>query len=402
MKFQTKPRKKIFLLFAHRKLTGVGGIETFIENFVQHGNSDEFELHVLAWTGSKLDSKNDLAKLWTYNFQPLSLPRGINSVGIYFGYREIVKATGNILRQLSPDVVLTRDPLAVLAFKKEHQDVPVLFHPGSFLFQDLNHNQNVQAGFISRLLTKVKIASSFLIERKAFRSADIVGMSSNFYESKAKQYFQLNEKKLARLGEGISPNETLYSRPKELPANMFTILSVGRLDKSKNFSIIPKILSKIPKEVHWVLIGNGMDAGTIKDNIARKGQINRFTHISRVERLEPYYQHCQLLVHPSYYEQFPLVILEAMYFGCVPVVLDSNASDVFTSNNEMITAGQTGFLTKNDPNAFAEKIEAIHANLDLLCTIAEKCKQEVRSRYLFHHYYSKVMKQVDAVLKKSK
>ena len=278
-----------------------------------------------------------------------------------------------------------------MAAKKVLPKTPVMFPPGSFLFQDHRFNQN-PGGLVTKVLATLKTLSLFYIESRAFRSADSVGVSSSFYGNKARGYFGLNRKKIHKIGEGISPDERKFPRPAELPANKCIVLSVGRLDRSKNFRIITEILKEMTEDVNWVLIGDGFEARAINREIANKGLQDKFTHLPRVDKLEPYYQHSQILVHPSYYEQFPLVILEAMFFRCVPLVLNPSQKGVFTSNDEMIENGVSGRLLANNPASFIEEISLLQNSNELLEKMGEQALKVVCSRFLFKDYFSRTIK----------
>jgi glycosyltransferase involved in cell wall biosynthesis len=65
-----------------------------------------------------------------------------------------------------------------------------------------------------------------------------------------------------------------------------------------------------------------------------------------------YYQISDLLLLPSYYDPFSLVVLEAMSCGAVPIVTSSVGA------SEIIDQGRNGFIV-NDGKDLAEKISML-------------------------------------------
>lgn len=88
-----------------------------------------------------------------------------------------------------------------------------------------------------------------------------------------------------------------------------------------------------------VIVGDG----PFKDNLAKichKLNLNRVS-FKGFQTPEKYYKESPILVLTSNYEGYPLVITEAMQYGCIPVVFNS-----FGSITDVITHGQTGYLIK--------------------------------------------------------
>jgi len=125
-------------------------------------------------------------------------------------------------------------------------------------------------------------------------------------------------------------------------------------DKSKNVSGILRVIKNISKErndVHFTLVGDGMDFVNMKD-YASKLEISsdklKFTGLLEGEALVNEMSNSSALLIFSNYENFPVVINEAMSLG-VPVI-STNVGGISeylnTSNGILITAGDEDELKK--------------------------------------------------------
>ena len=103
------------------------------------------------------------------------------------------------------------------------------------------------------------------------------------------------------------------------------------------------------------------------------------------------YKACNLLVHPTRYEPWGMVILEAMAMGKPVVAVNSSGP------KEIIINGQTGYLVDFSPDQFAEKI------IDLLDSPqkAGKMGEEGRKRVLNNFSWEKSARKMEEVLHKT-
>lgn len=150
------------------------------------------------------------------------------------------------------------------------------------------------------------------------------------------------------------------------------VLSIGRLDFSpKKINYLLKIWAKLqPKHNDWRLCICG-------DGPARKPleKLVSDRHIKGVSfegnvNPQPYYEKASILCMTSIYEGTPMVIVEAMQMGCVPVVYGT-----YAAASDMIYDGKTGFVVKPfDNGLYAERLSSLMENTKLLDDMAEKAK----------------------------
>ena len=135
-----------------------------------------------------------------------------------------------------------------------------------------------------------------------------------------------------RYGADPARLRVVYSAPalpegdEQPPAGPY-VLAVGDLREKKNFARLAAVFSTLHDEgfPHRLLIA-GADAGESDRILAAAGRapVELLGYVSD-ERLDALMRGADLLVHPSLYEGFGLVLLEAMARGCPVAAADATA-----------------------------------------------------------------------------
>lgn len=129
----------------------------------------------------------------------------------------------------------------------------------------------------------------------------------------------------------------------EFDKSCFTIVSCGRLDPVKQFSLIPSIAAQIKKDIqqpfHWYIIGGGnaVEQDKIKSEISKCDVADCVFSLGMKNNPYPYMANANLYVCTSSSESFPMVVNEAKALGVYVV------SNKFPSVKESIrntTEGQ--------------------------------------------------------------
>lgn len=134
---------------------------------------------------------------------------------------------------------------------------------------------------------------------------------------------------------------------KEIDSKMNRILFVGRLEeKSKRLSITINLWKKLLDEniiEQWEfdIIGDGSDREYYEELVLRN-DIKKINFYGKLDPLE-YYLRSKIFLMTSSAEGFPNVLLEALQFGCVPVVFNS-----FASAKDIIENGSNGIIVENN------------------------------------------------------
>jgi glycosyltransferase involved in cell wall biosynthesis len=108
------------------------------------------------------------------------------------------------------------------------------------------------------------------------------------------------------------------------------VVSMGRISPEKNFQAIVLVGPRVP-ETEFVLVGPGGRWGAvdmIAKSFAEKGMEGHFTYLGWVRREDSaqLQQSAKVLFRPAAKDPFPLVVLEAMNRGAIPVVHNSGGA----------------------------------------------------------------------------
>lgn len=166
----------------------------------------------------------------------------------------------------------------------------------------------------------------------------------------------------------------------------FRVLSVGRFLPWKGFSLGLRAFASFhrrnPSSEYWI-IGDGMDRKHLERLAAREGVssfVRFFDWIPR-RQLLPLLADADVLLHPSFHEQFGYVLLEAMAVGRPVVCLDSGGPSVLVQNDAGVKVPVT---------TPTQVIESIAASLEQLASdpgfrsaLARRAQQHVETNWLW-------------------
>lgn len=181
------------------------------------------------------------------------------------------------------------------------------------IFLRLKHNKNTPC------LTKSHAAADFL-KAKGFLNVTAVGVgldADNFSAAVIKE-----DEKI------------------EVEEDKFTIIYVGKIEERRNSLFLADVMREITsryEDVRCIVIGNGEKAYTEAfmtkvEPLIKADKVRYFSSATQVQ-LADLYQKASLMLFPSNYEIFGMVLAEAVYFG-LPVVSTLNGgSDMLIKNN---------------------------------------------------------------------
>lgn len=137
-------------------------------------------------------------------------------------------------------------------------------------------------------------------------------------------------------------NPNSYPDQKQIPAKEKRVLFVGRLHRQKRIDRLLKVW-KIASEISsdWTLeiVGDGEERDHLQ-NICHRLCIKRVHFVGFQDPIK-FYQECNIICLVSDFEGFPMVLTEAMQYGCVPIAFNS-----FDAASDIIKDGETGVLIK--------------------------------------------------------
>jgi glycosyltransferase involved in cell wall biosynthesis len=142
-------------------------------------------------------------------------------------------------------------------------------------------------------------------------------------------------------------------RPRDDGDRRPTVLTVARLDAQKGLGFLLEAIASIP-DARLLLAGDGEERAALHERAVRLGVSERIAFLGHRTDVPELLARCDLLVLPSLYEGFPLVVLEAMAAGR-PVV-----ATAVGGTPEAVVDGVTGHLVPpGDVTALANAIRSV-------------------------------------------
>lgn len=350
---------------ADRDLTALGGVETYSRTLLKHSDYLESQGIELTLVTRQQDIPVAVKRVIFY------APGGRESRGflrfinpVLRLYRLQRRISGN-LNRIGADVVITCDYLAAVAARlslpRQH---PIIFAPGSLVAMDLEMDRHYSGGGpfyrFSRNLQKRVVA---ILEGLAFRLSSKSLVTSYFFLSNVRERYGICAGKVSLLPLGFDLDRVVGSvRRGGGVDDGKMILSVSRLVRSKNIYRIIEIMALLPQQYRWTILGGGPEEQSFRQAVRDAGLAERIMIPGPVEGVADHYANCTAFVHLSYYENFGLVLLEAMANGKPPIVLRPDRNDVRTATSEIIKDGENGYFVEDDPVAVARLIRDLCEN----------------------------------------
>ena len=132
--------------------------------------------------------------------------------------------------------------------------------------------------------------------------------------------------------------------PESQPGEPIRLACVGRLEPaSKGQDILLEVLSRDEwrsRDIVLSFFGQGANEESLKSLTARLGLGDKVRFAGHVSGIKEVWASHHALVLPSRYEGLPLVVVEAMMCGRIPIVTD------VAGNKEVVTDGEDGFLAE--------------------------------------------------------
>ena len=144
-----------------------------------------------------------------------------------------------------------------------------------------------------------------------------------------------------------------------------TVLCIARVAKPKRHDIFIECAKRLPQYA-FVWIGNLDPVDNVPDNVFFLGNI---------PNAAAYCKQADLFMLPSNYEGLPIVILEAMCQG--KAIVASKVGGI----SEMVIDNKNGFAVPNDSAIFAERIQYILGNDEVLQQFSDYSLQLYKNRF---------------------
>ena len=164
-----------------------------------------------------------------------------------------------------------------------------------------------------------------------------------------------------------------YVQQKDCP-----VIFIGRLTAAKGYPLLPCLARELQKkniDVSWHVVGtadNAVDETVWDKNI----NVHFYSHISNEEVLALLPQ-MKILILPTIAEGMPVVVIEAMKAGVIPLV-----NNIDGGIQELVEDGDTGYKIKDNAiTAFVEKIILLRNNKNLAESIKRNCIKKANAMF---------------------
>jgi glycosyltransferase involved in cell wall biosynthesis len=200
------------------------------------------------------------------------------------------------------------------------------------------------------------------IDRFAYRQARAVIVSSENVKQQFGRFY--GSRAAVHVGSyGVVIPERLPARCEVrqrlgISFGAFVVGFVGRLDPCKGVDYLFEAAAHMGFEAEdrLLIIGDGEDQKRLLGIAARRGISEQVVWTGRVNDPASLMTAMDVLVLPSVYEAFGLVLLEAMAAGIPVIGRARDADSVFVASADIIQDGVTGFVVDGGPELLAQRL----------------------------------------------
>lgn len=227
-------------------------------------------------------------------------------------------------------------------------------HKPDIVLSSVGH-LNLVAGFLSQIFKRTR----FIIrptniqadtkkrwwETKCVSWVDTVICQSQDMSKNFGKVYNIPPNKIKVIENPITNNDPIKTN--DLIKQAKNLITVGRLNQIKGHGRIIKLLSKLEKDFHYTIIGDGPEREALFELIKKLGMEDKITHIPFTNKVNEYLEKNDLFLQGSYSEGFPNAVLESCFMG-TPVL----AFDVPGGTKEIIEHQVNGFLVNSEDEYF--------------------------------------------------
>lgn len=372
-----------------------GGLANCVQGLVNSSLRQGIEVQVMFIGDAHLKINQDQRFLDSGTKRIGQDMKSTKAIPLQFTWSQSIESCFSLVDIVKPDIIHIHNfqLLQIVQALKKRVDTPIVY-----TVHTIEREEHYDKS--SRQLQIQATAQEKLIDL-----ADYVIVLSQLEGELLKHYCPNISQKLRIVGKGIDPAEFSNAVLKCKSSNNHynsshqssnKVLYVGRIEERKGlrdlFAVIPIILSKVPA-TEFTFVGSHNHHLDMKEAKQRLLPIELSHFHDRIKfapwtdrrALSNWYYSSDVLVVPSWYEPFGMVILEGMLHG-LPVI----ASDV-GGPRDILVHGRTGILypTKNVV-ALAYYILLLLNNNDLRKQIRTAAMHEVNEKWSWSSIVKKI------------
>jgi glycosyltransferase involved in cell wall biosynthesis len=186
----------------------------------------------------------------------------------------------------------------------------------------------------------------------------------------------------------VNPMGTDLPEPqaRSAPSGPVRLLWVGQLIARKRIEVALSALATVP-HLSWRfdVVGAGDQRAALERRAAELGLQDRVVFHGFQEQPAPWYRQADLLLFPSWLENSPVTMLEAMSYGVPCLAMRADGVRFHNANAEIIRDGEDGFLASDD-DEFMRLLADLVAHPAPLRPAGDAARQAIASRHTWHHH----------------
>ena len=253
---------------------------------------------------------------------------------------------------------------------------------------NLFHNKHGLARLLAwlKVMFSVRLWSYLMVESARVRAPNkrLLITASQLLKDLYVQTFGLKPSNVEVLTPGISSplksvdnlNRQQFKQELGLPADKQILLMVGHNYEKKGLGVLLHSLTHLNTNTVLAVVGDTSQIPSWKQKAQLLGVAERVYFLGQQTRMEKVYQACDVLVHATLEDVFPIVVLEAMSHA-LPVVV--SPAPYCLSSNLLTHQLQAWVLTDpHDGKELAAAIEQIQSHAELRAHMLENAQVFVR------------------------
>lgn len=189
------------------------------------------------------------------------------------------------------------------------------------------------------------------------------------------------------VGVGLNPEPFLSENPKQsivnIPENKINLIYVGKLEERRNTKFLLRLMKELARRssrYHLTLVGNGSveylaELEPELKSLKQQGCITHYNKLSQAE-LSILYREADLMLFPSMYEIYGMVLMEAMYFGVLCISSWNGGSSLLIENEE-----DGVILPSFDVMLWADCVERLSNDDEKMRDMKAKAASKIKDRF---------------------
>jgi glycosyltransferase involved in cell wall biosynthesis len=222
--------------------------------------------------------------------------------------------------------------------------VTVIVSPrGTLSNYSFNNKNNIIKSFIHILLTKPLLSNCFIHATSESESTELKKIIKPRHFFKIKNFVKL-------------PENVMYSKVED--RDLLKIIFLSRIEEKKGLDLLIKAIADLNFRYRLTIVGDGnIEYINMLKNLIEKNEISEFVNwlgFRTDEKFELLYNH-DLMVLPSYDENFGNVVIESLSVGTAVIVTENVGLSSYVSENNL------GWVCKTDHLSLRSDIQKANA-----------------------------------------